>query len=44
MENSLALSNTIRSADRQQARTMGTPELAIPSVINQYAEMGIMAE
>ena len=27
----------------QQAQQMGTPELAIPSVISQYAEMGIMA-
>ena len=44
MENSLALSQMqFDQQIAQQAQTMGTPELAIPSVINQYAEMGIMA-
>ena len=28
----------------QEAQMMGTPELAIPNVINQYAEQGIMAQ
>ena len=44
MENSLTLSQMqFDQKIAQQAETMGTPELAIPSVINQYAEMGIMA-
>ena len=44
MENSLALSKMqFDQKIAQQAQQMGTPELAIPSVINQYAEMGIMA-
>lgn len=45
-ENKMALEQSQAEFDQkiaQQAETMGTPELAIPSVINQYAEMGIMA-
>ena len=45
-ENKMALEQSQAEFDQkiaQQAQQMGTPELAIPSVINQYAEMGIMA-
>ena len=46
-KNELALSQNQEEFDQkvaQQAETMWTPELAIPSVIEQYAGLGIMAQ
>lgn len=45
MKNQLALSQAqFDQKVAQQAQTMGTPELAIPSVIEQYASQGIFAQ
>jgi hypothetical protein len=45
MENALELSQAqFDQKIAQEAQMMGTPELAIPNVINQYAEQGIMAQ
>lgn len=46
-KNELALSQNQEEFEQkvaQQAETMKTPELAIPSVIEQYAGLGIMAQ
>lgn len=45
MDNSLALSQMQYDQKiAQQAQAMGTPELAIPSVIDEYAKLGVMAQ
>ncbi len=44
--NELALSQNQAEFEQkiaQQAQSMGTPELAIPDVIDQYAQLGVMA-